>query len=158
MMWRRHSCLPRRGSFRRPVSHKTRPILHHPRLITITAITCVLLASCSAPARPPQPAKAEAPAPPAQKTSLDLNAIFPPGPGRELVLNNCTTCHTFVPIVILQMTKEAWQRNSRDHRGRVTALSDADFKTLYQYLQANFNPSRPVPKLPPELLETWTAY
>ena len=69
-----------------------------------------------------------------------------------------TTCHTFVPIVVLQMTKDAWERNSRDHRGRVDSLSDADFKTLYQYLEANFNPDRPVPRLPKELLSTWTGY
>jgi hypothetical protein len=58
------------------------------------------------------------------------------------------SCHTFVPIVVLQMTKESWERNSRDPRGRVASLSDADFKILYEYLIANFNPSRPLPKLP----------
>jgi hypothetical protein len=92
-----------------------------------------------------------------QSVKVNIDEIFPPGRGRELVLNNCTTCHTFVPIVVLQMTKEAWERNSRDHRERVTALSDADFNTLYEYLAANFNPDRPVPKLPQELLDTWTA-
>ncbi len=89
---------------------------------------------------------------------VNLDEIFPAGRGRELALNNCTTCHTFVPIVVLRMSKEAWERNSRDHRERVKALGDADFKILYQYLAANFNPERPVPKLPPELLETWTSY
>ena len=54
------------------------------------------------------------------------------------------------------MTKEAWERNSRDHRDRVKALSDDDFKILYEYLVANFNPDRPVPTLPKELLDTWT--
>lgn len=87
-----------------------------------------------------------------------MDEIFPAGPGRELVLNNCTTCHTFVPIVILQMTRDAWEHNSRDHRERVTSLGDADFKTLYEYLVANFNPQRPVPTLPKELLKTWTGY
>jgi hypothetical protein len=89
---------------------------------------------------------------------LDMNAIFPPGPGRELLLNNCQNCHTFVPIVVLQMDKEAWQRNSLDHRERVTTLTDEEFKTLYEYLSANFNPDRPVPELPKALLETWTSY
>ena len=97
-------------------------------------------------------------APENQPGKVNLDEIFPPGRGRDLVLNNCTTCHTFVPIVVLQMSKEAWERNSRDHRERVKALSDADFQVLYQYLVANFNPNRPVPKLPPELLQTWTAY
>lgn len=90
--------------------------------------------------------------------SVNLNEIFPAGRGRELLLNNCTTCHTFVPIVVLRMSKEAWERNSRDHRERVKALGDADFKVLYEYLVANFNPQRAVPQLPPELLETWTSY
>jgi hypothetical protein len=124
-------------------------------------VAFALLSGCSVPAsspqRPVKPAQA-APGPDAESAKVNLAQIFPPGRGRELVLNNCTTCHTFVPIVILQMTKEAWDRNSRDHRGRVAALSDADFKTLYDYLCANFNPDRPVPKLPKELLATWTAY
>ena len=89
---------------------------------------------------------------------MNIDEIFPAGRGRELLLNNCTSCHTFVPIVVLQMSKEAWERNSRDHRGRVAAMSDADFATLYRYLVANFNPDRPVPKLPQELLDTWTSY
>ena len=112
----------------------------HAFLILLVA----LLAACSKPA--------------AESGKVDLNEIFPPGPGREIVLNNCATCHTIVPIVVLQMSKEAWERNSRDHRGRVASLSDADFKILYEYLTANFNPQRPVPKLPKQLLETWTTY
>ena len=121
----------------------------------------LILAACSRPAPPPQPAQpAKATIAPAdtQSAKVNINEIFPPGRGRDLLLNNCTSCHTFVPIVVLQMSKEAWERNSRDHRGRVAALSDADFKTLYQYLIANFNPARPVPKLPRELLDTWTSY
>lgn len=91
-------------------------------------------------------------------TKVDMDAIFPAGPGRDLVLNNCQNCHTFVPIVILQMEEDAWTRSSLDHRARVTGLSDDEFKTLYTYLKANFNPNRPVPKLPKELLESWTTY
>lgn len=116
----------------------------------------LLAAGCS---HPPPPPKTEPVAQTATEPGkVDLNAIFPTGRGRELVLNNCTTCHTFVPIVVLRMSKDAWERNSRDHRERVKALGDADFKELYEYLVANFNPERPVPKLPPELLQTWTAY
>src|SRR5580704_3590437 len=121
----------------------------HMLVAFVTAIAFVVLAGCSVPASPPasqQPAKT-APAD-AQTAKVNMDQIFPPGRGRDLLLNNCTGCHTFVPIVVLQMTKEAWERNSRDHRGRVAALSDADFRTLYDYLIANFNPNRPVPKLP----------
>jgi hypothetical protein len=101
---------------------------------------------------PPQPdAKTVA-----EKVNLD--EIFPPGEGRDLVLNNCQNCHTFVPIVVLQMDEAAWTRNSIDHRERVTSLTDDEFKTLYTYLRANFHPGRPVPKLPKALLDTWTSY
>lgn len=91
-------------------------------------------------------------------SKVNMEEIFPAGAGRDLVLNNCQNCHTFVPIVILQMDEDAWTRSSLDHRGRVAGLSDDEFKTLYTYLKANFNPNRPVPKLPQELLESWTTY
>ena len=89
---------------------------------------------------------------------VDFARIFPAGAGRDLVLENCQNCHTFVPIVVLQMDKDAWHRNSLDHRERVTTLSDEQFKTLYAYLEANFGPDHPVPRLPQELLKTWTGY
>jgi len=144
--------------------------MNSPRRRLLVGVACAALFGCVAPAcsRVPreqaQAAKAPGGKPPVNASpdgdtvKVNLDEIFPPGRGRDLVLNNCTTCHTFVPIVVLQMTREAWERNSRDHRERVKALSDADFQALYQYLMANFNPDRPVPKLPPELLQTWTAY
>ena len=89
---------------------------------------------------------------------VNLDEIFPQGPGRDLVLENCQNCHTFVPIVVLQMDKDAWHRNSLDHRDRVTTLTDEQFKTVYEYLTTNFGPHRPVPRLPKELLKTWTGY
>ena len=136
-------------------------IIRHRFITSVLAAASAILTACARPAASPGPKQAKtavASAPDTQPASVDLNQIFLPGPGRELVLSNCTTCHTIVPIVTLQMTREAWERNSRDHRGRVTALSNADFKTLYEYLTANFNPNRPVPKLPKELLDTWTSY
>lgn len=94
----------------------------------------------------------------AAPSKVDLGAIFPPGPGREVVLGSCQNCHTFVPIVILQMDKDAWRRNSLDHRDRVATLSDEQFNQAYTYLTQNFGPHRPVPQLPPELLQSWTTY
>ncbi|MEZ5287828.1 MAG: hypothetical protein R2712_24110 [Vicinamibacterales bacterium] len=91
-------------------------------------------------------------------TRVDLDAIFPPGEGRDLVLSSCQNCHTFVPIVILQMDKDAWLRNSRDHRDRVASLTDAQFAQVYAYLTEHFGPHRPVPELPAELLRSWTTY
>jgi cytochrome c5 len=128
----------------------------HSLLILLAAAT-LAAAACSESAtnsgsRPPQPDAATV------ASKVDINAIFPPGDGRDLVLNNCQNCHTFVPIVVLQMDKDAWTRNSLDHRERVTSLSDEEFSRLYAYLTANFHPGRPVPRLPKALLETWTSY
>src|SRR5713101_6517766 len=50
---------------------------------------------------------------------VNLEEIFPAGVGRDLVLDNCQSCHTFVPIVVLQMDKDAWQRWAGEHRDRV---------------------------------------
>jgi hypothetical protein len=128
------------------------------RRALLAAAILGLAAACSetAPTAAPEPQK------PAAKTTqpvkVNLDEIFPPGPGRELVLNNCQSCHVWVPIVILQMDQDAWRRNSLEHRERVKGLSDEEFKTLYEYLSTTFTPERPVPKLPPELLETWTSY
>ena len=68
----------------------------------------------------------------AESIKVNLDEIFPQGPGRDLVLENCQNCHTFVPIVVLQMDKDAWHRNSLDHRERVTTLTDEQFKTVYK--------------------------
>lgn len=107
---------------------------------------------------PPDRARADAGSGAAVPGKVDLETIFPPGPGRDIVLGSCQNCHTFVPIVILQMDKDAWRRNSLDHRERVATLSDEQFKDAYAYLAEHFGPHRPVPPLPPELLKSWTTY
>ena len=134
---------------------------HSPRILWLSLLLGAALmgaADCGGPASSdPQP---EAESEPAKytPTRVDLDAIFPPGAGRDLVLNNCQSCHVWVPIVILQMDKDAWRRNSLEHRGRVEALRDEDFETLYRYLSSTFTPERPVPELPAALLEAWTTY
>ncbi len=109
---------------------------------------------------PPTAASAAPPRAPTQTVTAKLNMdeIFPPGPGRDVVLNNCTTCHTIVPLVVLQYGQAQWDNSARNHRDRVPRLSDADFKAAYAYLAKNFNPDHPVPKLPQDLLDTWTDY
>jgi hypothetical protein len=82
-----------------------------------------------------------------------MNKIFPPGPGKDLVFSNCTGCHSFVCSIIGQRTADAWNKIKTTHRKRVSALSDADFGALFDYLAANFNDQKPVPELPPELAQ-----
>ncbi len=79
---------------------------------------------------------------------------------RNLIMNNCTVCHTFVPIVMQQFDAGSWQSLMDRHvgGGRVDQLSPQEVAEIRDYLTANFNPDHPQPDLPPELLETWTSY
>lgn len=88
---------------------------------------------------------------------LDINAIFPQGSGRELVLDNCLACHTFVRIVLGQRNKDEWAMVRRKMRPDVSRLSDAEADSLFGYLEATFNETKPVPILPDWLLvqDTW---
>jgi hypothetical protein len=103
----------------------------------------------------------EAPPPavaPTGRGQVNMDAVFPEGPGRELTLMGCTGCHNWVPLVILGFTQEEWERNARTHRDFVSAMSDEDFEVVYDYLKKNFTPDTPIPELPQELLDAWTSY
>ena len=89
---------------------------------------------------------------------FNIRDVFPEGPGRELVLDNCQSCHVLVPILVLRMDEAAWYRNSLEHRERVEGLGDDDFAVLYDYLTSTFTPDSPIPELPAALLDTWTTY
>lgn len=91
-------------------------------------------------------------------STFNIMEVLPEGEGRDLVLNNCQSCHVLVPILVLPMNEAAWYRNGLEHRERVEGLSDSEFKALYDYLASTFTPERPKPELPPALLDTWTTY
>jgi hypothetical protein len=103
-----------------------------------------------APAAEPAPGmamKAAAPSGPEPKTVAD---IFPAGPGRDLVMNNCTSCHNVACSAIGQRTAERWDSLRDAHRERV---SGADVDAIFTYLKTNFGPDKPEPKMPPAFLE-----
>jgi hypothetical protein len=136
--------------------------------VFLVAGVCVAITACSgsdsnpagedANGEPAQTDAAAAQAAAAAEGRIDVDAIFPPGPGRDLVLNNCTSCHVFTPIVVLRMNESEWDRSAGEHRDRVDNLTEAEFTTLYDYVKANFNPDKPVPQLPQALLDSWTSY
>lgn len=70
---------------------------------------------------------------------------------RDLVLNNCTACHSFVPIVKAEKTDEEWDATLDVHRERVTAFSDEQWAQVETFLKAHFNDQIPAPVLPPAL-------
>lgn len=79
--------------------------------------------------------------------------LFPEGPGRDLVLNNCTACHAVACSVIGQRTATRWDSLREDHRDKVSSLSEQDVNTLFAYLKERFNDTRPEPTVPPAFLE-----
>lgn len=79
--------------------------------------------------------------------------VFPPGNGRELVLNTCGSCHSIVCSTRDQRTAARWDSIMQGHKDKVTGLSDADLTTLFTYLKTNFNDTKPEPVVPAELLQ-----
>jgi len=78
--------------------------------------------------------------------------------GRNIIIENCTACHTFVPIVLQQFDEAGWKGLLDRHHARASALSEEQFETLGNYLALNFNEEQEPPELPAELLNNWTAY
>jgi hypothetical protein len=96
----------------------------------------------------PAPAASAAPAgSPEPQTVAD---IFPPGPQREAVMNNCGSCHNLACAAIGQRSAERWDALRDSHKDK---LANADLNGMFEYLKANFNASRPEPKIPPRFLE-----
>jgi hypothetical protein len=92
-------------------------------------------------------------------TRADLDKIFPPGKGQDLVFQACNNCHNWVPLLMAQLDAGSWLQNKGGHKERVSGLSDADFDYLYDYLIANVNDKTPIPdNIPQELLDVWTSY
>jgi hypothetical protein len=84
---------------------------------------------------------------PAPASVIDL---FPPGAGRDLVLNNCASCHNVACATIGQRSNRRWDSLEESHKEKIAG---ADLKMIFGYLKANFNDSKPEPKVPPKFLE-----
>ncbi len=124
---------------------------------TVAATTAATLAPKSTVA--PTTASAGPTSQPGTFGKADLDKIFPPGKGQDLVFENCTNCHSWVPIVLAGFDTNAWEQNKLKHRSRVPQLSDADFNYLYDYIEKNFPAGHPVPtNIPEDLLKEWTSY
>ena len=118
----------------------------------------VLAASCAVPAAQPSvpanilavatPTPAVAASEPATPTPepatligsvafqrLDLDSFLPPGRGRDLLLMNCGSCHSFVCAVRGQRAVGHWENLKQQHTGRVLpGLPEEDYNTLFAYL------------------------
>lgn len=90
---------------------------------------------------------ASAAAAPEPKTVAD---IFPAGAQREAVMNSCGNCHNLACSAIGQRSTERWKGLEEGHKEKVTS---GDLHAMFEYLAANFNASKPEPKVPPKFLE-----
>jgi len=96
------------------------------------------------------------PTPASGPQRLDLDEIFPPDEGRELVFQTCLSCHEILPFGGVRKSRGEWLDHQAEHTPRFAQLShearpsDAELETLYEYLITNFDRGRPNSKqLPP---------
>jgi hypothetical protein len=76
--------------------------------------------------------------------------IFPAGPQKEGVMNSCGSCHNIACSAIGQRSAERWKALEEGHKDKVTS---GDLHAMFEYLAANFDASKPEPKVPPRFLE-----
>ena len=58
----------------------------------------------------------------------------PEGPGKDTFLKVCAACHDAGVVVTMHQSKDDWQATVDDMKGRGADGSDADFKTIVDYL------------------------
>ena len=88
---------------------------------------------------------------------LNLDDYMPKGAGRDLLLQNCTGCHSFAPIITGQRTQARWESIRVHHRDAMLALNDKDYNAIYDFLEENFNNTKPEPKLPDWFVQSQTG-
>lgn len=59
---------------------------------------------------------------------------LPDGPGKDTFVKICSACHDAGVVVTMFQSKDDWQATIDDMKGRGADGSDADFKTILDYL------------------------
>jgi cytochrome c biogenesis protein CcmG/thiol:disulfide interchange protein DsbE len=81
---------------------------------------------------------------------VNVDEIFPPGEGRDLVVETCLTCHDLLTFGLARKTRDGWIHSLAKHGSHFSALSNAQIETMYEYLSAHLNPDTPISKqIPP---------
>ncbi len=134
------------------------PTAGHPRWTPLaTLLVPVLMLGCAEAGTPEPERDMVASGPPAAEAAAPSPAtvadLFPEGPGRALVLDNCGACHAMACSTIGQRTLARWDGLREDHRDKASSLSEQDLGTIFTYLSANFSDNQSEPTVPPYLLE-----
>jgi hypothetical protein len=100
-------------------------------------------------ARPATSAQAAAPSGSSAEPA-NVAEIFPPGPGRDTVLNSCGSCHNLACSAIGQRPAARWDALRESHKDKIP---DADASAAFAYLKSHFNDANPEPKVPAKFLQ-----
>ena len=82
-----------------------------------------------------------------------ISDLFPEGEGKDIVLNNCASCHAVACAAIGQRPANRWEDLAQAHAEHVPSLSDAERQTAFAYLASHFSDQQPEPNVPPQFLE-----
>src|SRR5437868_3005865 len=65
---------------------------------------------------------------------------LPRGPVRQVILNNCTACHTLERVEASRLTEEKWRDIVTDMKTKGARLDDGDVAPLAEYLTRTYGP------------------
>ncbi len=80
----------------------------------------------------------------------DASALLPAGPGRELVVQSCTICHSAALIAQQRLSEKAWTAELVKMERWGAPLDESQNAMVAAYLFAHFNPD--VPEAPQKLV------
>ena len=121
-------------------------------ILSVATAAFFLLAGCGKPDSPQrQPVQVGAVAAPAEK--FTPANVFPPGPGRDIVVTSCGSCHSLLCGVRGQRTAQRWDTIKESHRDKLTSVSGSDLDTMFGYLKEHFNDTKPEPAIPAAFLQ-----
>jgi hypothetical protein len=118
----------------------------------VVIVSLSLLAGCreSDNSHPKSAQNGSAAAPAEKFTPANL---FPAGPGRDMVVSSCGSCHSLLCVVRGQRTAQRWDTIKQSHRDKLTSVSGSDLDTMFVYLKEHFNDTKPEPTIPAEFLQ-----
>ena len=121
-------------------------------LLFVVIVSLSLLGGCreSANSRP-EPARNASAAASAEK--FTPASVFPAGPGRDMVVSSCGSCHSLLCGARGQRTAQRWDTIKESHRDKLTSVSGPDLDTMFSYLKKHFNDTKPEPSIPAEFLQ-----
>ena len=116
---------------------------------------CALASSIPLPAATPAARKAVRPAP--QQAAQQAAVAVPedqaaPGPGRELFIAHCSSCHSvdYIRMHAPFGTRALWESSVAKMRNAFKApVGDEDARVIVEYLSVAYGPESPAAKGPP---------